>query len=95
MSNTSPASILFVYHTLIIICDINKPIALLPTPILEKTPISTRILHRTALFKIVDLTKSNPTGVCQITKIEQSPRGKQDGEDHLEDADCQGTVQVP
>ena len=26
-----------------------------------------------ALFKIVDLTKSDPTGVCQITEIEQSP----------------------
>ena len=25
-----------------------------------------------ALFKIVDSTKSDPTGVCQITEIEQS-----------------------
>ena len=32
------------------------------------------VIH--ALFKIVDLTKSDPTGVCQITEIEHSPDNK-------------------
>ena len=36
--------------------------------------IHTKEVENLALFKIVDLTKFNPTDACQITRIEQSQR---------------------